>query len=376
MTFTGSEEFNDEDIEREANEAIFFPVGEKIFITRFPRDDFDARDVSSYLQRSHNKHYKIINCMSEQEREDLFCDELLTPELGFLDAPGCVENYPLTPNTPGAVKQLLRFCISEDTYLSRNQSNVLCIMCKTGKGRSCMMAACMLLHLGACMSAADAIAKVCDARSATAINFPSQIRYVHYYERLLRSPAGEYSQTLRINSVRITTIPCFDASILNPGCTPHVTVSLLAQIAELTVLESTAPFRNHVVFDQQQRWTEEKKKGTFYSKAEYKTIDLDLTGYTILVRGDTVMCLFSHAHKMLQVSFHTAFIADNYLRFDRSTCDLAHLDMHHVLFDKGLTVELFFSRVADVPELNIGDFIGRPREEEALILIREEDSVN
>ena len=361
----------------EVNEAVIFPVCERILIARFPRDGGEARNVSAYLEQSHKKCYKIINCMSETERKELRCDDLLTPEYGFVDDPGCIENYPMAPNTPGAIKQLLRFCISEDTFLSKQQSNVLMILCRTGKGRASMMAACMLMHQGVFMSAGEAIAAVCNARSATAINFPSQIRYVHYYERLLRSPAGEHSQTLRLNSVRVTTIPCFDASILNQGCTPHVAVSLLAQVAELTVLESTAPFRSHVVFNQQQRWAELKQRGRFYSKtAGEQEIEIDLTAEVILVRGDALVSLFSGEHKMLQVAFHTAFVSDNYLRFDRSTCDLAHRDLLHALFDEDLVLEIFFSRVTDVPELNIGDFIAQRQQDEALVACLEDDSVN
>lgn len=361
----------------EDNSAAIVPVSERLLIARFPRNEAEARNLSAFLERSHKKCYKIISCMSETERMELRCDDLITPACGFLDSPGCVEHYPMAPNTPGAIKQLLRFCISEDTFLSMKQSNVLCILCRTGKGRASMMAACMLLHQGVCMSAGEAITAVCDASSATAINFPSQIRYIHYYERLLRSPAGEHSQTLRLNSVRVTTIPCFDASILNQGCTPHVAVSLLAQVAELTVLESTAPFRSHVVFDQQQRWAELEQRGRFYSKtAGEQEIEMDLTAEDVLVRGDVVLCLLSGEHKMLQVAFHTAFVADNYLRFDRSTCDLAHRDVAD-LFDDGLVVELFFSRVSDVPELNIGDFTTEHREaDEALIACLEDDSVD
>jgi len=337
----------------------------RLWVGSFPHDQESAQSLFLWLENRFPRSYKIVSCLSEPEQIELQSDELLLPlahELGYSLAE-CVENFPMAPNTPGALKQLLRFCITHDTYLAKQESNVLVVLCKTGRGRSLMLAACLLLHLskvGHAMTAEEAISMACESRGGGGnLLYPSQVRYVHYYERLLRSQRGEYTQTLRLNAVRIAPVPSFDPSIINQGCTPFAVVSVLAQIAEPAALESHMPFRCHVVYHQQEKLAREKKAPSFYSKTQgEKEVELDFQETNgVYVRGDTIVSLFSQEHKMLQLCFHTAFVEENYLCFDKDTLDLAHMDVKHRRFDADMRVELFFSKVGDTPELNIGDLV-------------------
>lgn len=108
-----------------------------------------------------------------------------------------------------------------------------------GKGRSCMLAACYLLHSGLFTSAEEAVSFLCRERSPLLLNalcVPSQVRYVNYYEALLRddSPTAQTQERrvqhlLRILHIRMTTIPQFSASILHAGCSPYLSISVLAR---------------------------------------------------------------------------------------------------------------------------------------------------
>ena len=338
-----------QEISAEALDLSAVSSDKRIMVGSFPRDEESAFRLLSWLESQYGPCFKIVSCLSEPEQRVMRSAELLSAAY--------VESFPMAPNTPGALKQLLRFCISQDTFFAKQESNVLVVLCKTGRGRSGMLAACLLLHLskmGHAMTADEAVASICDARGEASVSYPSQIRYVHYYERLLRSQKGEYVQTLRLNAIRMTTCPSFDPSILNQGCSPYAVVSILAQMAEPAALESHMPFHNHIAFHQQERLAKEKKSVRFYSKTKGESeIEMDLRDSSVTVRGDTIVSLHSGEHKMLQVCFNTAFVEENYLSFDKFSLDLAHLDARHRRFDADFRVELFFSRVSDQPELNI-----------------------
>jgi len=344
------------EISSEALDLSAVSSDKRIMVGSFPRDEESAFRLLSWLEHNHGRCFKIVNCLSEPEQRVMRSAELLSAACGLVD-PNSVESFSMAPNTPGALKQMLRFCISHDTFFAKQESNVLVVLCKTGRGRSGMLAACLLLHLskmGHAMTADEAVAAVCEARGEGSVSYPSQIRYVHYYERLLRSQKGEYVQTLRLNAIRMTTCPSFDPSILNQGCSPYAVVSILAQMAEPAALESHMPFHNHIAFHQQERLAKEKKSVRFYSKTKGEDdIEIDLRDSSVTVRGDTIVSLHSGEHKMLQVCFNTAFVEENYLIFDKSSLDLAHLDVRHRRFDADFRLELFFSRVSDQPELNI-----------------------
>eukprot|EP01031_Cornospumella_fuschlensis_P000330 gene330-414_t len=88
-------------------------------------------------------------------------------------------------------------------------------------GRSCLVAACYLLHCGQQDSAAKALEMVAQQRYP--ITIPSQIRYVYYYEKLLRSDRVLLS-TFRLLSIRCQTVPETSGSLVLSGCTPYLEI--------------------------------------------------------------------------------------------------------------------------------------------------------
>lgn len=218
-----------------------------------------------------------------------------------------------------------------------------------GLGRSCMMAACYLLHSGIHTSAAQAIEFVNSKRTPDAppaISCPSQIRYIHYYEALLRSESVKCS-TYRISHIRIVTVPSFSSSLIDCGCSPTVSLSVLARSGSAQTDVMWYPRR---IFNQitalngvpPRRYSAERDSG----------VDIPMEKYGVTVRGDVCLALFSEGEKMCQVYFNTSFIKANYLSFHKHCIDMAAQDPFHYTFDAHFKIEIVFQSAPDEPALN------------------------
>lgn len=96
------------------------------------------------------------------------------------------------------------------------------IHCKAGKGRTGQMISAYLLHCGLRPTAEAALQWFGYKRTANGhgVTIPSQMRFVHYYEALLRHgtpPVFCY----RLLHLRLRTTPMADIS---GGCTPYFAV--------------------------------------------------------------------------------------------------------------------------------------------------------
>lgn len=117
---------------------------------------------------------------------------------------------------------------SVERFLLNDPQSVVAIHCKAGKGRTGMMIACVLLHLGICKTADAALELFGSMRTSNkkGVTIPSQIRYVYYYEQLLRRP-DVTTNAYKITHIRLTTVPNFDPSITGGGCDPYFHIRLL-----------------------------------------------------------------------------------------------------------------------------------------------------
>ena len=221
-----------------------------------------------------------------------------------------------------------------------------------------MLAACYLLHSGAYTNAEEAIAFVCRQRTPVKLNaltVPSQIRYVFYYETLLKT-SKLMNFAFRITHVRMTTIPAFNASIVHSGCTPYLCISTLAQVQSSDKPESdpanSVCWYPKVVYNQLN--FEMKRKLRRYTCDGDESADFDLSDQDVCVRGDVILALLSKDEKMAQICFHTAFVEGNYLVFDQSSVDIAHKDKLNYTFDPNFKIEIFLQRVnhSDSESLN------------------------
>ncbi len=190
-----------------------------------------------------------------------------------------------------------------------------------------------------------------------ALSVPSQIRYLHYYEVLLKSPQVAVS-TLRINHIRMTTIPSFSASIVHSGCTPHLTITVLARpeqnISQYS-RDSSSDSGGNVWYPKQiynQLDHENVRRLRRYVTHQDECADFDIGRLDVQVRGDVCLSLHSGEEKMAQLYFHTAFVRGNYLCFDKAAVDVASKDKHCYTFAAGFKIELFVQRVPDDVGIN------------------------
>lgn len=307
-------------------------------------------EVQRFFKKRHDKHYKIYNLCSERsyDLEGLFDH---------------VEVFPFDDHNPCAIKLIERFCANADAYLAQDPANVVAIHCKAGKGRTGTLVAAYLLHSGICSSAEEALSMFSKMRTHNnkGVTIPSQIRYVHYYESLLRRKEV-LSYTYQITHIRFITVPNFDHSITGGGCDPYVVVKMLFPVMEGE--QNSHICRQHTVFNQ---YKAENKVSKFYPNDSI--VNFDMQAFDLKVRGDVTLQFFNHDNyssdaKMCQIWINTAFIERNFLVFDKSVVDRACKDKHNRAFDADFKVEVFLHRVDDDNDIDIATYADDEAEHE------------
>lgn len=151
------------------------------------------------------------------------------------------------------------------------------------------------------------------------------MRFVHYYEALLRHGAPPVF-AYRLKHVRLRTTPMAD---ITGGCTPFFDVRV----------------NGVVVFDYRKATGKKLRR----HKRGEPFIDLDLTRFDVRIAGNVKIQLYHEAMagnvKLCHLWFHTGFVSRNYLVFSRSVIDKANKDKKGI-FAHNFGVELYMDRVA------------------------------
>jgi phosphatidylinositol-3,4,5-trisphosphate 3-phosphatase and dual-specificity protein phosphatase PTEN len=336
-------------------------------------------EVQRFFAKRHAGHYKVIHSpillpsppISHRHSQIYnLCSERSYDLEGLFD---CVEVFPFDDHNPCALKLIETFCSTIYSYLNADRLNVVAIHCKAGKGRTGTMIASYLLHSGICQSAEDALAMFGRERThnGKGVTIPSQIRYVHYYENLLRR-RDVISYTFQITHIRLITVPNFDPSITGGGCDPYLIVKMLfpidLQTSTTTAASAAAAgggtstttsgsniYKQKTIFNQ---FLETKKVKKYYPSE--KCIDMDLSSSNVKIRGDVNLMFYDHDvyssdDKMCQIWINTAFIEKNYLIFDKSVIDRACKDKYNRAFDADFKIEIYLHRVED-DDINIASY--------------------
>lgn len=325
-------------------------ITDRIIVMGSPYADDSSRlnDVRELFEKNHPGHLKIFDLASDED----------CMEQDFQN----VENFQFLACNPCALTVIIKFCSIVQSYLDVNPLNVIAVHCKTGKGKSCMLIACYLLHSGIFSNSPDAIAFLCRERTPVllnAISVPSQIRYVHYYETLLRV---EHSTcyTYEVDNIRMNTIPSYNSSIVYSGCTPYISISCLATKKSPSFSDDEGilwyPKRVYNQLD----YTKKRKLQRYDTDTDSK-VDFTFNEDEVQVRGDVVVTVFSAGtgseEKMFQLYFNTSFVEQNYLKFDKSTIDIANADKLDYTFASDFSVEIFLHKVEAEESINsIDDF--------------------
>ncbi|KAG5899751.1 hypothetical protein JTB14_006089 [Gonioctena quinquepunctata] len=155
-------------------------------------------DVVKFLDTKHPDHYYIYNLCSERSYD----------KTKFHNR---VKIFPFDDHNPPKVDAIQPFCNDVKEWLSRDPANVAVVHCKAGKGRTGTMICCYLLHSGKFSSANQALSYYGQTRTQDkkGVTIPSQVRYVRYYETLLRNQLCYKPVSMYIKEFILNPVPNF-----------------------------------------------------------------------------------------------------------------------------------------------------------------------
>jgi phosphatidylinositol-3,4,5-trisphosphate 3-phosphatase and dual-specificity protein phosphatase PTEN len=261
--------------------AMGFPSSALEGMYRNPMDE-----VQRFFKSYHQHHFKIYNLCSERQYD---------PE----SFNGAVAHWPFDDHNPCPLTMIKPFCQSIEQYLKADDRNTVAVHCKAGKGRTGLMVCAYLLHTGAAKTADEATRLFARRRTHNekGVTIPSQIRYINYYERIVRNLAPPIDTEIEwlLSQVAFDPIPI-------GGCTPSFTVAVNGE----TVFKST----NHMkttTYSNNSSVLKNSNSFRHYSKGKRKTYN---TGRSRSESSDDSRVLWKH----LEV-FNIRFGKEDDIRF-------------------------------------------------------------
>ncbi len=263
-------------------------------------------DVLNFFNERHPEHYKVYNlCEEKNYAPNIFYKQ------GY---------FPFQDHEAPPLNLIRPFCEDAKKFLDEDPKNVVAIHCLAGKGRTGTLISCLLLYLGELDTAADCLKyyglmRVDNGRGVTV---PSQIRYVFYFEQILRNkiPHPIVFKKLRIRKIRLVTIPAFNK------------VSF--------VIENKVDDKNNV-FDY-------NKKEILEENAGY--IDFEVGDEGFVVCGDVkilfyTFSMFGGKEKIFKIWFNTNFVPkDDVLEVKKDLVDKACKDKKCKKFKHNFKIEV------------------------------------
>ena len=323
------------------------PPKHRIIAMGFPAEGLEGvyrnslSEVKRFFETFHPDHYKIYNLCSERAYDvtQFFSEGDHSSKSGE----GRCARYGFEDHNPCPLAMIRPFCLSVDEWFAEHGDNVVAIHCKAGKGRTGTMICAYLVHCGA-LTAEQALDIFAEHRTTNrkGVTIPSQQRYVHYYEQLLKiNPYPEVNwvvptPTYQITHMRLVTVPNFDGVLQGYGCDPYFICSMY----DMDEDDEGMLYAKCI-----SEWDYRKKvRNLKHFKKDEKFVDLDLTTLQLNVRGDVKLAFYDQDtykknEKMFQLWFHTGFIESNYLCFEKSVIDKACKDKEH--FESSFKLEIF-----------------------------------
>mmetsp|Transcript_17150 Transcript_17150/g.36834 ORF Transcript_17150/g.36834 Transcript_17150/m.36834 type:complete len:515 (-) Transcript_17150:204-1748(-) len=326
----------------------------RIIAMGFPSTGWEAiyrnplKQVQRFLAERHEGFFKVYNLCSERD----------------YDLKGTfpiIERFPFDDHNPCPMSMLIAIIDSITAWLGADERNVVAVHCKAGKGRTGMVISALLLHLGLCASAADALHTFAERRTQNAkgVTIPSQRRYVQYYESLVCGAGGIAGvlssvplvvpeKEIQLRGIRLSTIPFFTTIAGSTKCSPYFKVFIndpppCGDIHQAFNLRQLFCYREAV-----QRKGEDLKTFDLGQRHVY----LDCSDHDLRMSGEVLIkCYASHhlqkSERMFQVWFNTGFLRDGHrvIQFSRSRIDGVAKDKKCKYFPLDFGVQLFLNSV-------------------------------
>ncbi|XP_024359682.1 phosphatidylinositol 3,4,5-trisphosphate 3-phosphatase and protein-tyrosine-phosphatase PTEN2A isoform X5 [Physcomitrium patens] len=179
--------------------AVEFPVIESNILGFMEADYRDyIEELVTFCEMQHLGKYKIFNLCSEE----LYDTSLL------YDKVAC---FPFQTNNCPPLQLVSAFCEAVHTWLKAGLENVVVVHCKGGMARTGLMISCLLLHLNFFSTAEESVHHYNEKRcvNSNALILPSHLRYVKYYEEVLRKHHGftPGGRRCTLRSIRLINCP-------------------------------------------------------------------------------------------------------------------------------------------------------------------------
>ena len=156
-------------------------------------------EVQKFLNTRHPMHYKVYN----------LCEERDYPKNSFFKQ----AIFPFKDHEAPPLNLMKDFCEDAKTFLEEDEKNIIAVHCKAGKGRTGTMICCLLMYMKVFETSNESLQYygMMRAENGKGVTIPSQIRYVNYFEEILKKNMPHPIVFIKklIIKIRMFTIPKF-----------------------------------------------------------------------------------------------------------------------------------------------------------------------
>ena len=271
------------------------------------------QEVQRFFYTRHPSHYKVYNlCEERTYAKDLFYKQ------GY---------FPFKDHEAPPLNLIRPFCADAKNFLDEDEKNVVAIHCKAGKGRTGTFICCLLLYLNVFDNSDECLQYygMMRAENGKGVTIPSQIRYVNYFEKILKDnmPHPIIFIKKKIQKIRMYTIPKFHKTY-----TPIFTIN-----------------------NNKNNYFSKKKKAVSIKEGNDDILDFNIDN-EFIVEGD-VQIIFYRIHiigkkdYIFKLWFNTNFIPSdsNIYEFDKKSIDKANTDIECKYYKDEFKIEVHFTDV-------------------------------
>ena len=271
-------------------------------------------EVQRFFNTRHPSHYKVYNlCEEKTYSNNLFYKQ------GY---------FPFKDHEAPPLNLIRPFCDDAKSFLDEDEKNVIAVHCKAGKGRTGTLICCLLLYMKVFDNSDECLQYygMMRAENGKGVTIPSQIRYVNYFEKIIKDNMAHPITFIKkkIKKIRMFTIPKFHKIY-----TPIFTIN-----------------------NNKNNYCSKKKKTVSDKEGSNAVLDFDIDNNGFIVEGD-VQIIFYRIHiigkkeNIFKLWFNTNFIPNdsNIYVFDKKSIDKANNDIECKYFKEEFKIEVHFGDV-------------------------------
>ena len=166
-------------------------------------------EVQRFLNTRHPSHYKVYNlCIEKTYPQDTFYKQ------------AC---FPFRDHEAPPINLIIPFCEDAKKFLDEDENNIIAVHCKAGKGRTGTFICCLLLYMNVFKTIDECLQYygMMRVENGKGVTIPSQIRYINYFEIMLKNNMEHPIIFVKknIKRIRMFTMPMF-----HKAYTPNFTI--------------------------------------------------------------------------------------------------------------------------------------------------------